>query len=80
MCSDKMQALLSFRLPGLRQWLSDGSSVGADPGTIPIKDLDRSVGRANIGQHVLNIAVREQALSTRHVRFSFVDSGEQRAI
>ena len=30
MRSDKMQALLSFRLPGLRQWLSDGSSVGAD--------------------------------------------------
>ncbi|HNL90910.1 MAG TPA: SDR family oxidoreductase [Nitrospira sp.] len=35
MCSDKMQALLSFRLPGLRQWLSDGSSVGADPWDYP---------------------------------------------
>ena len=37
-----------FCLPGLRQWLSDGSSVGADPGTIPIKNLDRSVGGERI--------------------------------
>jgi dTDP-4-dehydrorhamnose reductase len=31
MRSDKMQALLSFRLPGFRQWLTDGSSDGVDP-------------------------------------------------
>lgn len=35
MRSDKIQALLSFCLPGLRQWLSDGSSVGADPWDYP---------------------------------------------
>jgi dTDP-4-dehydrorhamnose reductase len=31
MRSDKMQALLSFRLPGFRHWLNGDSSVGDDP-------------------------------------------------
>ena len=31
MRSDKMQALLSFRLPGFRHWLNSDSSVGDDP-------------------------------------------------
>ncbi len=31
MCSDKMQALLSFRLPGFRQWLAAASPDGEDP-------------------------------------------------
>lgn len=30
MCSEKIQALLSFRLPGLRQWLSARAHRGAD--------------------------------------------------
>ncbi len=30
MRSDKLQALLSFRLPGFRQWLTDGSPDGGD--------------------------------------------------
>ena len=30
MCSDKIQTLLSFRLPGFRQWLSHGSHQGLD--------------------------------------------------
>lgn len=35
MRSDKMQALLSFCLPGFRQWLTDGSSDCADPWDYP---------------------------------------------
>lgn len=31
MCSDKMQTLLSFRLPGFRQWLAGVSPDDADP-------------------------------------------------
>ncbi|MBA2485965.1 MAG: SDR family oxidoreductase [Nitrospira sp.] len=31
MCSDKIQALLSFRLPGLRQWLASKPRIGDDP-------------------------------------------------
>ena len=31
MCSDKIQQLLSFRLPGLRQWVSAGLPGGDDP-------------------------------------------------
>lgn len=31
MCSDKMQALLSFRLPGFRQWLGSGTPNDSDP-------------------------------------------------
>lgn len=31
MCSDKMQGLLSFRLPGFRQWVTTGSLSGNDP-------------------------------------------------
>lgn len=31
MCSDKIQALLSFRLPGFRQWMINGSRAGNDP-------------------------------------------------
>ena len=31
MRSDKIQALLSFRLPGLRQWMTTGSRTGDDP-------------------------------------------------
>lgn len=31
MRSDKIQALLSFNLPGLRQWVTTGSQVGDDP-------------------------------------------------
>jgi dTDP-4-dehydrorhamnose reductase len=31
MRSDKMQALLSFRLPGFRQWLSNDASLSDDP-------------------------------------------------
>jgi dTDP-4-dehydrorhamnose reductase len=31
MRSDKMQALLSFRLPGFRQWVTNGSRTGEDP-------------------------------------------------
>ena len=31
MRSDKMQALLSFRLPGFRQWLSNAASLSDDP-------------------------------------------------
>lgn len=38
MCSDKMQALLSFRLPGFRQWVIDGSQTGNDPWDEPGSD------------------------------------------
>ena len=31
MCSDKLQAFLSFRLPGFRQWLMTGPQPGDDP-------------------------------------------------
>ncbi|MDP9131572.1 MAG: SDR family oxidoreductase [Nitrospirota bacterium] len=31
MRSDKLQALLAFRLPGLRQWLASGPRIGDDP-------------------------------------------------
>ncbi len=31
MCSDTIQALLSFRLPGFRQWLTEKPSNGGDP-------------------------------------------------
>ena len=31
MCTDKIQRLLSFRLPGLRQWVSAGLPGGDDP-------------------------------------------------
>lgn len=31
MCSEKIQALLSFRLPGLRQWVTKGSPSREDP-------------------------------------------------
>jgi dTDP-4-dehydrorhamnose reductase len=31
MCSEKIQALLSFRLPGLRQWVTKGPPSEADP-------------------------------------------------
>ena len=31
MCSDTIQALLSFRLPGFRQWLTEKPSDGGDP-------------------------------------------------
>lgn len=35
MRSDKIQALLSFRLPGFRQWLTDNSPDGGDPWDYP---------------------------------------------
>ncbi len=38
MCSDKIQALLPFRLPGFRQWLSVGSHQGIDPWDEPPSD------------------------------------------
>jgi len=38
MCSDKIQQLLSFRLPGLRQWVSAGSPGGDDPWDDPASD------------------------------------------
>lgn len=36
MRSDKMQALLSFRLPGFRQWGTNGSRTGEDPWDEPL--------------------------------------------
>lgn len=38
MCSDKIQALLSFRLPGFRQWMINGSRAGDDPWDEPAHD------------------------------------------
>lgn len=38
MCSDKIQALLSFRLPGFRQWVIDGPRGGTDPWSEPVHD------------------------------------------
>lgn len=38
MCSDKIQALLSFRLPGFRQWMINGSRTGNDPWDEPAYD------------------------------------------
>ena len=35
MCSDKIQALLSFRLPGFRQWLTENPSDSGDPWDFP---------------------------------------------
>jgi dTDP-4-dehydrorhamnose reductase len=38
MCSDKIQSLLSFRLPGFRQWMSIESRPGDDPWDEPAPD------------------------------------------
>lgn len=38
MRSDKIQALLSFRLPGFRQWVIDGPRAGTDPWDEPTYD------------------------------------------
>ena len=80
MRSDKIQALLSFCLPGLRQWLSDGSSVGADPGTIPSRISIDQWGACEYRPARAEYRGPRAGLPRRHVRFSFVDSGEQRAI
>ncbi|MBA5875293.1 MAG: sugar nucleotide-binding protein [Nitrospira sp. CR1.2] len=46
MRSDKIQALLSFRLPGFRQWLTENPSDGGDPWDYPPGGLMRK--RANV--------------------------------
>lgn len=38
MCSDKIQALLSFRLPGFRQWVVTGSRACDDPWDVSVSD------------------------------------------
>ncbi len=38
MRSDRLQALLSFRLPGFRQWLTDGSPDGGDLWDYPLTE------------------------------------------
>lgn len=39
MRSEKMQALLSFRLPGFRQWLTEGSPACGDPWDYPSTEI-----------------------------------------
>lgn len=39
MRSEKMQALLSFRLPGFRQWLTEGSRACGDPWDYPSTEI-----------------------------------------